>query len=198
MKHYRCNILSHWLRLFSAIDRKKQAWGLSIRRTVPLLKPPQSPHCFLGAVDHAKNFSPTPGHAASPVLSHLLGHSDPIVLKPFDLAQVCHGNKICSKLALTWKLTLELSFPAHCISNWKLNGISRTNVSSYIKCRQRAADAAVGACGAWRNPAGLGGGVKLCSEAWKRGPENPVGVISLMLSTTRASSQYKDVFPVFI
>ena len=40
-----------------------------------------------------------------------------IVLKPFDLAQVCHGNKICSKIALTWKLTLELAFPSHCISN---------------------------------------------------------------------------------
>ena len=26
-----------------------------------------------------------------------------IVLKPFDFAQVCHGNKICSKLALTRK-----------------------------------------------------------------------------------------------
>ena len=49
--------------------------------------------------------------------------------KPFDLAQVCHGNKICSKAALTWKLTLVLAFPVHCISNWKLNGISRTNIS---------------------------------------------------------------------
>ena len=49
--------------------------------------------------------------------------------KPFDLAQVCHENKICSKLALTWKLTLEMAFPAHCIWNWKLNGISRTNIS---------------------------------------------------------------------
>ena len=48
--------------------------------------------------------------------------------KPFDLAQVCHGNEICSKLVLTCKLTLELSFPAHCISNWKLNGISWTNI----------------------------------------------------------------------
>ena len=37
--------------------------------------------------------------------------------KPLDLAQVCHGNKICSKPALTWKLTLVLAFPAHCISN---------------------------------------------------------------------------------
>ena len=26
-------------------------------------------------------------------------------------------NKICSKPALTWKLTLVLTFPAHCISN---------------------------------------------------------------------------------
>ena len=49
--------------------------------------------------------------------------------KPFDLVQVCHGNKICSKPALTWKLTLVLAFPAHCISNWKLNGISRTNIN---------------------------------------------------------------------
>ena len=37
--------------------------------------------------------------------------------KPLDLAQVCHRNKICSKPALTWKLTLVLAFPAHCISN---------------------------------------------------------------------------------
>ena len=55
--------------------------------------------------------------ATLPVLSRQWGHSDPIVLKPFDLAQVCHENKICPKLALTWKLTLELTFPAHCISN---------------------------------------------------------------------------------
>ena len=79
----------------------------AIGRTVPSLKPPQSPHCYLGAADHVKTFSPTPGHTASPVLSRLLGRLDPIVLKPFDLAQVCHENKICSKLALTWKLTLE-------------------------------------------------------------------------------------------
>ena len=30
----------------------------SIVRTVPLLKPPQIPHCNLGAVDHAKKFPP--------------------------------------------------------------------------------------------------------------------------------------------
>ena len=93
---------------------------LIIGRTVPLLRPPQSPHCYLGVVHHAKIFPLTPGHAASPVLSRLSGHSDPISLKPFDLAQVCNGNKICSKLAWTWKLTLELLFPAHWILNWKL------------------------------------------------------------------------------
>ena len=49
--------------------------------------------------------------------------------KPLDLAQVCHKNKICSKPALTWKLTWILAFPAHCISNKNLNGISRTNIS---------------------------------------------------------------------
>ena len=40
-----------------------------IGRTVPLLKPPQSPHCYLGAVDHATKIPPTPSHTASPVLS---------------------------------------------------------------------------------------------------------------------------------
>ena len=115
----------------------------SIVRTVPLLKPPQIPHCYLGAVDHVKK-SPPPlvtlqarsyrAHRSTQTLyrAHCMVHSDPIVLKPFDLTQVCHGNKICSKLALTLKLTLELSFPAHCISNWKLNGISRTNISKVV------------------------------------------------------------------
>ena len=28
-------------------------------------------------------------------------------------------------------------------------------------------------------PAGPGGGGKMCSGVWKRGPENPIGVISL-------------------
>ena len=41
--------------------------------SVPLLKPPQSSHCYLRAVDQAKKISPTPGHTASPVLSRLSG-----------------------------------------------------------------------------------------------------------------------------
>ena len=44
-----------------------------IGRTVPLLKPPQSPHCHLEAVDHAKNFLPTPSRTAilGPILPKL-------------------------------------------------------------------------------------------------------------------------------
>ena len=48
--------------------------GPSIGRTVPLLKPPQSPHCYLGAVDHAKNPPPDrqcAGNANSNVSFHI-------------------------------------------------------------------------------------------------------------------------------
>ena len=88
-------------------------------RTVPLLKPPQSQHCYLGEVDHAKNPPPPPPLATRQAQSYRANWATQTLLfsKPFDLAQVCHGNKICSKPALTWKLTLVLAFPAHCLSN---------------------------------------------------------------------------------
>ena len=41
-----------------------------------------------------------------------------------------------------------------------------------------SAPAAVRVSGVRRTPAGPEVGVKLCSGAWKRGPESPVGVIS--------------------
>ena len=89
-----------------------------------------------------------------------------------------HGNKICSKLALTWKLTLEFSFPAHCISNWKLNGKSRTNISKVIlNAANELPMLQLGPVVCDGPPVGLAGGVKLCSGAWKRDPESPVGVI---------------------
>ena len=47
---------------------------------------------------------------------------------------------------------------------------------SYIKCRQRVPPPPVVRDGP---PAGPGGGGKMCSGAWKRGPESPVEVISL-------------------
>ena len=86
---------------------------LNIGRTVPLLKPPQSPHCYLGEVDHAKKFPPP--LAIRQVRSYRANWATQTLLfsKPLDLAQVCHRNKICSKPALT----LVLAFPAHCIWN---------------------------------------------------------------------------------
>ena len=82
--------------------------------THPHYHTPHTPTPHTPTPQHPTPPHPTPGHTASPVLSR---HSEPIVLKPFDLAQACHGNKICPKLALTSKLTLELVFPVHCISN---------------------------------------------------------------------------------
>ena len=69
-----------------------------IGRTVSLLKPPQSLHYYLGAVDHAKNFPPTPGHMASPVLSRWSGHSDPIVLKLLILLRCVTDIKFAQNL----------------------------------------------------------------------------------------------------
>ena len=83
-----------------------------IGRTVPLLKPPQNPHCFLGAVDHAKKIPPTPGHTASLVLLRLSGHLDSIVLKPFDLAQVCQGNKNLLKTCVDLETDIIIDNPS--------------------------------------------------------------------------------------
>ena len=91
-----------------------------IGRTVPLLKPPQSPHCYLGEVDHTK-ISPPP-LATRPARSYRANWANQTLLfsKPLDLAQVCHRNKICSKASLTWKLTLVLAFQhiAYRIKSW--------------------------------------------------------------------------------
>ena len=50
-------------------------------------------------------------------------------------------------------------------------------MQSYIKCRQRVPPST---CGARRT--GPGGGGKMCSGAWKRGPERPVGAGDLPMS----------------
>ena len=44
-----------------------------IGRTVPILKPPQSPHWYLGAVDHAKIPPPHPWPHGNPSLIALIG-----------------------------------------------------------------------------------------------------------------------------
>ena len=66
-----------------------------------------------------ENFLPHPWPNGKPGLIALIGKLRPYCSqKPFDLAQVCHGNKICSKRMLTWKLTLELAFPVYRIKSW--------------------------------------------------------------------------------
>ena len=68
-----------------------------------------------------------------------------------------------------------MAFSAHCISTWKLSGISRANISKVTLPPTSASTVVAGP----EVHDGQGGGVKLCSGAWKRGPESPVGVISL-------------------
>ena len=79
-----------------------------IGRTVPLLKPPQSPHCHLEAVEHAKNFPPP--LATLQARSYRTNRATQTLLfsKPFDLAQVCHGNKICLETDISSTLHIEL------------------------------------------------------------------------------------------
>ena len=44
--------------------------SIIIGRTAPLLKPPQSPHCYLGAVDHAEKSPPPPPRPTTPTTHH--------------------------------------------------------------------------------------------------------------------------------
>ena len=79
--------------------------------------------------------SPTPGHIANTILSHLLGHSDPIVLKPFHVIMVYHECQISSRFHQILKVILEMAFSAHYSSIWKLNWISRTSINKFAqKC----------------------------------------------------------------
>ena len=114
-------LLSWYPVMYSSLCGSFKDWASvekTIGRTVLLLKPPQSPHCYLGEVDHARKNSP-PNLAPRQARSYRANWATQTLLysKPLDLAQVCHGNEICSKPVLTWKLTLVLAFPAHCISN---------------------------------------------------------------------------------
>ena len=132
-----------------------------------------------GGVPREKNF-PHPWPHCKPVLIALIGPLRPYCSQALLSCSGVSWKKNCSKLALTWKLTLKLTFLAHCISNWKLNGISGINISKVTL--NAVNEHARGSRGQWcmTDPlAGPGGGGKLCSGAWKHGPESPVGVISL-------------------
>ena len=119
-----------------------------IGRTVPLLKPTRAHTVILGRLTsqkipptphpHPTPPPPPPPHPHTPPLATrgkpgliaLIGPLRPYCSQsPLILLRYVTEIKFCSKAALTWKLTLVLAFPAHCIWNQKLNGISRTNVS---------------------------------------------------------------------
>ena len=80
-----------------------------IGRTVPLLKPPQSPHCYLGPVDHAN--PPPHTHTRTYTWPHckhgliaLIGPLRPYCSQTLWSCSGVSRKKNCSKLALTWKL----------------------------------------------------------------------------------------------
>ena len=69
-----------------------------------------------GGWPHEK-FLPHPWPHGKPGLIALIGPLRPYCSQSPLILLRCHGNKICSKPALTWKLTSVLAFPAHCISS---------------------------------------------------------------------------------
>ena len=102
----------------------------------------------------------------NPVLSCLSGHSDPIVLKPFDVNLWYSGVQWRPKLLnISSDIESEMAFSAHCTQIWKLNQISMTIIR---KLHENAFDAATGSSDAWRHPR-VGGN---CAE----GHENVVKI----------------------
>ena len=75
-------------------------------RTAPLLKPPQSPHCYLGAFDHAKKIPPIPGHTTSPVWDDILTplYIDTGVNISYDILTQgsIYRNDILTPLTIFW------------------------------------------------------------------------------------------------
>ena len=96
------------------------------------------------------------------VLSHLSGHSDPIVLEPFDVT-ICHEHKICLRFYWALQVIIEMAFSAHCTQIWKLNRISMTIIGRVTRkciwCYRR-----VQLCVTAPHTGG-----KLCSGLLKRG-----------------------------
>ena len=93
-------------------------------------------------------------------------------MSPFD-TQVYHEHQICLRFHQILKVILEMAFSAHCTPIWKLNRISTTIINKVTRkciwCCHRAQ----------RCVTSPGFGVKLCSGAWKRGPDSHVGTFSL-------------------
>ena len=142
-----------------------------IGRTVLLLKPPQSPHCYLGAVDHLKNSPPPLVTLQARSYRAYRATKTLLFSRPLILLRCVTEIKFAQNLHWLGNLTLELSFPVHCISNCKLNGISRTNISKVtLNADNELPTLQSGSVVRSGSPAGLGGGVKMCSGAWNCGP----------------------------
>ena len=114
----------------------------------------------------------------NPVLSCLSGHLNPIVLEPFDVTLwysgvQYHEHQICLRFHRILKVILEMAFSSHCTPIWKLNRISTTIINKVTRkciwCCHRVQ----------RCVTSPGFGVKLCSGAWKRGPDSHVVTFSL-------------------
>ena len=82
----------------------------------------------LGQLTMRKN-PHTPGHAANPDLSCLLGHSGPIVLEPFWCFSGVSQISNLLNVSLDMKNTLEMVFSACCTSVWRMSRISSTSIS---------------------------------------------------------------------
>ena len=117
------------------------------RENSPVTQTTQEPTLLSCGGWPPKKIFPHPWPHGKPGLIALIGPLRPYcsTKKPFDLAQVCHGNKICSKLVLTWKLTLELASQhiAYRIKSWmeflgpilaKLHKMPPTSAPRHLWC----------------------------------------------------------------
>ena len=103
-------------------------------------------------------------------------------MSPFD-TQVYHEHQICLRFHRILKVILEMAFSAHCTPIWKVNRISTTIINKVTRkciwCCHRVQ----------RCVTSPGFGVKLCSGAWKRGPDSHVGTSSLCQARTTKFGQ---------
>ena len=114
---------------------------MSMGRTVPLLRPPQSPSTeptlLSWRIWPRKKVFPhlwprcqTQFYRAYQATQTPL-FSNPLI-SPFD-TQVCHERQICLKFHRILKVILEMAFLAHCTQIWKLNRISMTIISKVAR-----------------------------------------------------------------
>ena len=79
--------------------------------------------------DHRKKILPHPWPLRRPSLRVIIRPLSPIVLKIFDVFQVCHECLNLLKISSDIEKILEMAYLAHCTSNWKFIWISRTSIS---------------------------------------------------------------------